>query len=338
MKQLRVLLIVLLVFGLLNAGLLSWYVWGVYQFRNPETTTLLIETGTSVKRIASALQEKGVIADARVFEYALRLTGRAGAIQAGEYEFGQGLALAEVMEVLLGGEVKFYTFTIPEGYNLQQITKVLVGDKKIMTQGQFEELIRRVDLLEGVAEAQDLEGFLFPDTYRYDRGTTPEQIVTRMVKNFFERVDEERLAKAKAAGFSVYQWVTFASLVEKETGLATERPEIAGVFHNRLNSGMLLQTDPAVIYGIPNFNGNLTTADLARDTPYNTYVRPGLPHGPIASVGLASLDAVLNPAQTSSLYFVAKGDGSHYFSKTLEQHNRAVRYYQLKQGTEPPPE
>jgi UPF0755 protein len=143
------------------------------------------------------------------------------------------------------------------------------------------------------------------------------------------------VTRAGELGLSLHQLISLASVVEKETGQAGERPIIAGVFFNRLKIGMMLQSDPTVIYGIPNFNGNLTRADLLRDTPYNTYTRTGIPPGPICSVGLAAIDAVLNPTPTQALYFVGKGDGTHYFSNTLDEHNRAVQYYQLHQGSPP---
>jgi UPF0755 protein len=348
MKQLRTLLILLFIFVMVNTGLLVWYVWGVTQYRNPAATTVLIEPGTSVKGIASLLSEEGIITDARVLEYGLRLTGRAQNIQAGEYEFKKGADFFETMEILATARMKHRSFTIPEGHNLRQIGHVLVKEQQIMTQAEFDALLQGPELVAllgadglGITGITTPEGFLFPDTYDYTRGTPGKTILKRMIENFITRYHGEfkDLSLPALAGrpMTALEIVTLASLVEKETGLASERPRIAGVFYNRLTQGMLLQTDPAVIYGVKDFDGNLTRAHLAADTPYNTYTRPGLPPGPICSVGLEALRAALSPAATTDLYFVAKGDGSHYFSTTLEQHNAAVRHYQLKQG-DPPPE
>lgn len=164
---------------------------------------------------------------------------------------------------------------------------------------------------------------------------TPELIFKGMVDMFYKKTGEERVRLLRDKGLSLHAAVTLASVVEKETGQAVERPLIAGVFFNRIKIGMPLQSDPTTIYGIRNFNGNLTRRDLETDTPYNTYTRTGLPAGPICNPGLAAIDAVISPAVTDALYFVAKGDGSHYFSKSLDEHNRAVRYYQLKEGDPP---
>jgi UPF0755 protein len=334
---------------LLVAAALGNFVYHSVHILVPEDVNVTISDGSPLRRISVDLAASGVIRDAIVFELYVRFLQKSGekvSLKSGEYEFKKGQDFYSVVAQMIAGKVKDYSFTIPEGFNLKQIATVMVKDKKLMTGTEFSDQVSRADLIArlnqefGVTGMTTLEGFLFPDTYTYTKKSTPKQIMDEMVDTFIKRWKAEfgaaGVAELDKHQISFLQMVTLASLVEKETGDVTERPLIAGVFYLRLEKGMLLQTDPAVIYGIKDFNGNLTSADLKRDTPYNTYTRAGIPPGPICSVGLAALRAVLAPQQTEALYFVAKGNGSHYFSKTLEQHNQAVRYYQLKQGPPPP--
>ncbi len=334
MKTFRRILIFLTLLLFIFGGVGVFVAQNFLRYKNPATVQIYLQKGTSVRFISQKLAEAGVVSDARFFEIYVRLTKQGGAIKSGEYEFTDGLELKAVIDKLVSGAVLRRQVTIPEGYDLRKTGKLLVG-KGIMNLLDFERFKRRVDWLDGIKGASSLEGFLFPDTYSYDSQTSSEMIIKNMVDNFMTRVGMERLVKGAAKGFSPLDVVTLASVIEKETGQADERPLIAGVFFNRLKLGMPLQSDPTVIYGIANFNGNLTRADLKRDHPYNTYTRSGLPIGPICSPGLEAIEAVLFPAVTDALYFVGKGDGSHYFSTTLDQHNQAVRYYQLHQGTEP---
>ena len=219
--------------------------------------------------------------------------------------------------------------TIPEGFTSAQIAELL-GKKGLVEKGEFllltgdQDLVRRY----GIAGA-GLEGYLYPDTYRFYRGMTALSVVDVMVKRFKE-VTAPFVERAEQLGMAFEDIVALASIVEKETGLAEERPVIASVFLNRLKRGIRLESDPTVIYGLTGFNGNLTRKDLSKPTPYNTYLIPGLPPGPIANPGLDAIKAVLFPAKTNYLYFVSKNDGSHYFSRTLAEHNRAVMIYQKK--------
>lgn len=334
MKTLRRILIFLTVLIFLLGGAGFFIAQKFLHYKNPETVQVYLQKGTSIRLISQKLAEAGVVSDARFFEAYVRLFKPAGALKSGEYEFSQDMDLSAVIEKLVSGDVLRRQFTIPEGYDLRKTGKLL-ADKGILNLTDFERFKHRIDWLVGIKGATTLEGFLFPDTYSYDSQTSPEMTVKNLVDNFMMRVGIERLAKGTAKGLSPLDVVTLASVIEKETGQANERPLIAGVFFNRLKLGMPLQSDPTVIYGITNFNGNLTRADLKRDHPYNTYTRGGLPIGPICSPGLEAIEAVLTPAVTDALYFVGKGDGSHYFSSTLDQHNQAVRYYQLHQGSEP---
>ena len=181
-------------------------------------------------------------------------------------------------------------------------------------------------------DVPNLEGYLYPETYLFTPGIDEAQLLRMLVEQFHNQLDPALLKKAKQLNLNRHQLVTLASIIEKETGLVKEMPLISSVFHNRLRRGIPLQTDPTVIYGIKNFDGNLTRNHLKTPTPYNTYMIKGLPPGPIANPGKAALNAAAEPAKSEYLYFVARGDGSHYFSKTLKEHNGAVRKYQLKRN------
>lgn len=334
LKMFRKILIVITLVALVVASIISYQFYQMTRHKNPADVVIKIKKGSSVKKIARQLADANVVANRWVFEIYLRATGQSARLKAGEYEFEEGLTLTGVIDKMVAGRVKRYRLTIPEGYNLNEICALLV-DKKLMTSDVCRKQAMRVGLLKEPEGVTNLEGYLFPDTYFYDSDYTPAGLIEQMVALFYKKLGDERVRKAKEMGLSVHELVTLASLVEKETAVENERPLIAAVFLNRLKKGMLLQTDPSVIYGIQHFDGNLTRKQLETDTPYNTYTRPGLPPGPIASPGLDAIDAVLNPAQTDYLYFVAKGDGSHYFSKTIGEHNQAVRRFQLNAGGQP---
>ncbi|OGP08268.1 MAG: hypothetical protein A2048_07490 [Deltaproteobacteria bacterium GWA2_45_12] len=329
----------LFILFLLAAVTFAGWKWTQYFFayQNPQTIILEIPPGASLKTISRLLFENKVIPHKLSFELYARLIKKANKLKAGEYELEAGLRPLQVLDKMVAGQVRQYALTIPEGFNLDQIGDILIT-KGLATKQEWFLLKKETSLLRPLGvEATSLEGYLFPETYTYTKTSTAKNLMENMVRLFAKKLMDEEKNKAASMGLNLHQWVTLASLIEKETGLGSERPLIAGVFLNRLKLGMLLQTDPSVIYGIPHFNGNLTLADLERDTPYNTYTRPGLPPGPICSPGWESMQAVLHPAQTQALYFVGKGDGSHFFSENLDQHNQAVRYYQLRQGREPIP-
>lgn len=335
MKIFRRILIIFTSLFLIMVCFLGYAAYQNYSYQNPETKTVLIPKGTTVRKITLFLEKEQIIKNRFFFEIYLRLTDLANGLKAGEYDFSKGLRQAAVANMLYEGRVKTYTFTIPEGYSLHKICETFLK-KGLLDLERCLGLTDHTSLLRGFAGgAKNLEGYLFPETYIYDKLTDPEKLIFSMVDMFFQKVDSFRIAKAKEKNLTPHELITLASIVEKETGLATERPLIAAVFLNRLQKGMALQSDPTVIYGIKDFDGNLTKTHLQTDTPYNTYLRTGLPPGPICSPGLSAIDAVLNPENTQALYFVAKGDGSHYFSETLMEHSQAVRYYQLKQGPAP---
>jgi len=234
-----------------------------------------------------------------------------------------------ILEKLARGEIITHAVTIPEGF-----TKVQIGDlleqKGIIKKQEFLGLTDNREIVESYGlSGPSLEGYLYPDTYQFGRGISAKMTVNTMVKRF-EEIAAPLKERIEEVGMSLEEVTTLASIVEKETGQGKERPLIAAVFLNRLKKRMRLASDPTVIYGITDFNGNLTRKDLEEKTPYNTYVNYGLPPGPIANPGLESIKAVLYPADTDYLYFVSRNDGSHQFSKTLAEHNRAVQTYQKR--------
>ena len=295
----------------------------------PREKTVLLPPGRGFAAVLAALGDAGVVSDPFRFKLLARLLGCDRRIRSGEYRFSSEMSPVEILNRLATGRVVLHALTVPEGSSLREIA-ALVGDAGI---GDGQAFLARA-LSEEAAAARGipgrtLEGYLFPDTYYFPRDTEADRIIQTMLGRFEEMYDPTWTARAHRMHLTRHQVVTLASIIEKETGAAGERPVIASVFLNRLKRGMRLQTDPTVIYGIENFDGNLTRKHLETPTPYNTYRIDGLPPGPIASPGRASLEAVLFPEETDFLYFVAKGDGTHQFSTRLADHNEAVRRYQL---------
>jgi len=289
--------------------------------------SVVVREGDGVTEVARRLEAAGVVRNALAFRLWARWAGRDRTIQPGTYRFDGPTDMTRVLERLAAG-VEPIEVTVPEGLTVREIGALLAarglasGDdvRCLALDPEF--------LLAAAVPGPQLEGFLFPDTYRFAPTVGTSEILETMVRRFHERFDAEHWRRAAERGLSINQIVTLASIIEKETGKPAERPLIAAVFANRLRIGMPLQSDPTVIYGIPDFGGDLTRADLTRFSPYNTYVVGGLPPGPIANPGLAAIDAALAPADSGALYFVSRNDGSHEFSTTLADHNRAVARYQ----------
>jgi UPF0755 protein len=242
----------------------------------------------------------------------------------------------EVLDNLGKGQVKRHLVTIVEGSTLSQIGQLLedlnvVGKEAFLQKASSKTFISSLGLSQSAVSS--LEGYLFPDTYYLVREMNPEEVLQTMVNQYKKVVGTELAARASQSNISEREVVILASIIEKETPLPEEKPLIAAVFYNRLRKGMPLQSDPTVIYGIKNFDGNLTREHLLRSTPYNTYVNPGLPPTPICNPGKDSIMAALSPAAVPFLYFVSKNDGTHYFSSDLEEHNRAVWKYQKNHQT-----
>jgi UPF0755 protein len=291
---------------------------------------VLIPAGQDFRTLTGRLQAEGIIRNPRKLRLLARLEGFDRIIQAGEYELSAAMAPRTILETLAGGKVRLHRLTIPEGFTLGQVADAVAGAGLAPRDAFYAaatdpDFTRRLQI-----PADSFEGYLFPDTYHFPRDTTPRKMVATMVSHFRGALAPEWQLQLDKLGWSLHQVVTLASIIEKETGAAFERPLISSVFHNRLKKGMRLESDPTVIFGIPEFDGNLTRKHLRTPTPYNTYQIPGLPPGPIANPGAAALEAALFPAETRYLFFVAKGDQTHHFSTTLAEHNRAVQKYQLR--------
>lgn len=331
------LLLVLVVLAVAAMGALAYY--GYQRAHQPyrgfsgEEIFTTISPGATSTSIAQALEEKGIVENSQLFLAALWYRRSTERLQAGEYRFSKPASTFEVIDRLERGDVFYLSVTIPEGLTLAE-TAALFEKKGLGDTDELKEVFSQTDLIRSLdQEASDLEGYLFPETYQLPRQPSAEDITRALVSRFKSVFDEDRRVKAEALELTARELVTLASIVEKETGQADERPLIASVFWNRLRIGMPLQSDPTVIYALKregNYNGNLRRSDLEMESPYNTYQHRGFPPGPIASAGLGSIDAVLNPPETKYLYFVSKNDGSHHFSTTLREHNNAVRKYQIE--------
>ncbi len=329
------LLIVLIVLVLIGGGAGAWLVAGVnrpYQgFQGEQFVE--IPQGAGPAGIARRLAEAGVVRNATTFRLAVWLTGEGRRLQAGEYRFDRPVSARQVVDKIARGEVYLRPITFPEGWTIRQMA-ALYEQKGFGTADAFIAAARNVALVSSIdPAAEDLEGYLFPDTYALPRRATADQLIARMVSSFEKALTPQVRQEAMARGLGIRQLVTLASIVEKETGNAAERPLVAAVYSNRLKIRMGLQCDPTVIYALERagrYNGNLTRENLTFDSPYNTYRYVGLPPGPIANPGRSSLEAAAHPADVPYLYFVSRNDGTHAFATTLEEHNRNVEEFQRK--------
>ncbi len=289
----------------------------------------LVREGSTLNEVAGELKKKEIIKGKSLFLFWGRVMGDSRNIKAGEYLLNSGIPPHKLLNILTEGAVLTHPVTVPEGFTIKQIGKLL-EKKGLVDRQKFLSLTGNPDIakLYGIS-GPGLEGYLYPDTYQFSRGLSVISVINTMVRRFMVVLAPFR-KRIEQAGMTIEKVVTLASIVEKETGRGDERPVIASVFLNRLKKNMRLESDPTVIYGLRDFNGNLTLKHLARSTPYNTYVIRGLPPGPIANPGREAIKAVLYPVDTAYLYFVSKNDGSHYFSRTLSEHNKAVEIYQKK--------
>ena len=291
-----------------------------------------VRSGASLGQVARDLESRGLIRNADAFKLLGRYRELDGALQVGEYEISAALAPGEILTRIVEGRVVVYEVVIPEGLTASQIALRIeaAGLSNAVAFLAFASDPASAESL-GV-EGANLEGYLFPETYRLPRGLGVDEVAKVLVDQFL-KVWREIEPQARSQKLSMLEVVTLASIVEKETAAPEERPLIASVFLNRLRRGMRLETDPTVIYGIPDFDGNLRRRDLENaENPYNTYQIPGLPPGPIANPGADALRAVVNPAESDYLFFVSRNDGTHIFSKTYAEHARAVDQYQRKRS------
>jgi UPF0755 protein len=288
----------------------------------------IVKKGSGLRTVATELERRRLVKGKNLFILWALLKGSAGDIKAGEYSLNQSMAPIRVCNILTSGAIKTYPLTIPEGLTAEQIADLL-AKKNLVNKMEFISLVMDKTLVASYrVDGPSLEGYLFPDTYVISKDIGAQELIDIMVNRFWNVFNT--LTKGQKDLMPLVETVTLASLVEKETGLAKERPVIASVFINRLKKRMRLESDPTVIYGLKDFDGNLKRKDLRVRSPYNTYINYGLPPGPIANPGRDSLMAAINPAKTNYLYFVSKNDGSHHFSATLKEHNRAVVKYQKR--------
>lgn len=290
----------------------------------------VVERGASLASVARSLEEADLVRDARAVVWLARLRGLSAKLRAGEYRLSAALTPGEMLAHISEGHVITYEVSFPEGFTARQIGERLEA-RDLVEADAFAAAVRDAALAARLEiPASNLEGYLYPETYRLPRGLSAHEVASIMVEHF-KRAWREIEDRAGDRSLDMHGLVTLASIVEKETGVSDERPLIASVFANRLARGMRLESDPTVIYGIPEFDGNLRRSDLDdRENPYNTYQIRGLPPGPIANPGIDSLRAALNPADTDYLYFVSRNDGTHVFSRTYRDHVNAVNQYQRR--------
>lgn len=327
----------LILLMLLAAGAAGVWI-DLYRFAHRPAGTddtpaiIAVAPGETFDHLAATLAQQNIIASERRFRFLARLRGEDKRLKAGEYALVSSMTPVQVLDTLVNNKVMLHRLTIPEGYNLHQIAAE-IARLELADAGAFEALAANPAVAAALGHPADtLEGYLYPDTYYFPRGVLPRAIIETMVRRFDAQFPDAWRQQAILLKLSVHQVVTLASIIEKETGAPAERPVIASVFHNRLKKKMRLESDPTVIYGIPEFDGNLTRRHLMTPAPYNTYLIRGLPPGPIANPGRAAMEAALYPAQTDYLFFVSKQDGTHTFSRNYNEHSTAVRKYQLHRG------
>ncbi|MGE0449208.1 MAG: endolytic transglycosylase MltG [Vicinamibacterales bacterium] len=337
MKKIALVLLVGLVLAAALAGAAAYVIYGrvdePFKGYADEAQMVDIPPGLGSRAIGDLLADAGVVRDALTFRVALWATGESRRLQAGEYRFERPMSPRDVVGKLVRGEVDLVRITFREGLTIAEMAAIFAA-QGLGTAEAFTAAAQDVSLIgELDPAASDLEGYLFPETYALSRRADAAQLVRAMVERFRRVLTPELRDAAVSRGYTIRQLVTLASIVEKETGAAEERPLVAAVYTNRLEVGMGLQCDPTVIYALQRagrFDGNLRRDDLAFDSPYNTYKYAGLPPGPIAAPGRASLQAAANPADAPYLYFVSRNDGTHAFSSTLDEHNRNVHRYQVQ--------
>jgi UPF0755 protein len=332
MRRLLQLLALLVFLAAVGAVAIVW--WSNKWLQQPlaglqERTTFEVPRGVSMRSVAADLHARGLLDQPQVWVVWSRLMRRDSALKAGEYALQPGLTPRGLLSLLSSGQVLLHSITFIEGSTFADVRNALVANDAVRNDNGSRS---DADIMRALGEPQlHPEGQFFPDTYRFPRGTTDLELLTIAHRRLQDELRKAWEHRAPALPFaSPYEALTLASIVEKETALERERAQIAGVFVERLRRGMRLQTDPTVIYGMGvAYDGNIRRTDLSRDTPYNTYTRPGLPPTPIALPGLASLQAAVQPDVSGALFFVATGagDGSHFFSKTLAEHNSAVKRY-----------
>ena len=321
------LIIVSIVTGLIAS---SWLRNAEERIISSETRNINVAKGVSMRGFAASLVNQGLLSEKWSFLFWARYRGLASSLKAGEYQLPADATLRDLLTLVTSGKVIDYPVTFIEGWNFKQLRQALFEQKKLqqLTMDLDDQAVMKQIGAEGVYP----EGRFYPDTYHYTANMSDIDVLRQSYEKMKQILSKEWANRADGLPVeNMDQALVLASIIEKETGIADERPLIAGVFTNRLRKGMRLQTDPTVIYGMgDSYNGNIRKKDLLTDTPYNTYTRSGLPPTPIAMPGVDAIHAALHPAETKALYFVARGNGEHKFSATLSEHNEAVIKYQLK--------
>jgi len=312
----------------LSAGLFFYYILYELPGEGPLPAEIRVEQGESLATVARKLGDQKIVSNGFLFSLLARLSGAEKKIHPGLYRFETRVAPRDVLERLVMGKGIFQTVTIPEGLTVREIA-VLLENMQIANKEKFLAAAADPNLLAGLGlQDKGIEGYLFPSTYHFVPSTPERDIILTMAEQF-RKVSLPLLAQREGnSKLTTHEILTLASIIEKETGVESERPLVSAVFHNRLQRQMALQSDPTVIYGLKDFNGNLTRKDLNDPNPYNTYRIAALPPGPICNPSLSSIRAALQPADVPYLYFVSKNDGTHLFSATIEAHNHAVKVYQ----------
>jgi len=291
-----------------------------------------VTEGMSLKAISGVLQKEGIIRYRGYFEIIGRLQGFSRKVRVGYYGLNTSMSLREVLDNLRKGRIIEYEVVVPEGYNLYQIGWTLSGTPLISQPHEFIDLVKNKQYVHSLGiDADTLEGYLFPDTYYLPKGIKLEDIPKKMVQRYKVVFSESKRKRAEELGFTEQQIITLASIVEKEAKVDSERKLISAVYHNRLKQGMKLQADPTAVYGTKAWITKVTKEDLKRQSPYNTYLHKGLPPGPIANPGEGAILAALYPENVDYLFFVAQGDGSHFFSKDFGSHEKAIGRYKSNQ-------
>lgn len=333
MRSFKGLLAIAVVVALLGAVVIGWQFYSLKSKPLALTEPQLFEVkpGASLGQVANGLQARGLISYPRYLTIWGRLRGAAGQLHVGEYRIEPGMTALDLLDRMVKGQVIQYSLTVVEGWTFKQMMEAIRSNSKLqqtlagLSDGEIMAKLGHPD--------EHPEGRFYPDTYNFPSGMSDADFLKRAYDAMSARLEQEWSQRGKELPYkSAYEALTMASIIERETAVAAERDEIAGVFVRRLQQGMKLQTDPTVIYGMgDHYDGNIRRSDLLTDTPYNTYTRYGLPPTPIAMPSGEAIHAALHPVEGRSLYFVARGDGTHYFSATLAEHEQAVRIYQLKQ-------
>lgn len=335
MKKISAFLFILL-FLLFSGASLLFFELSIYVKKpaglDQAKKKMTVDPGQTFQTTLMKLHEMKIVKNPFKFKMVAVFKGYDKRIKAGEYLLSGAMPPSEIFKVLIRGKVRLHRLTVPEGYNLYQIA-TLVADSGWGTKTAFLKTAKDAAWAKRAGiDSDTFEGYLFPDTYFFQKEAMAKQMIATMIKQFWSVFSPEWTEQASKLGLSVHEIVTLASIIEKETGAPFERPIISSVFHNRLKKRMRFESDPTVIYGLKDFDGNLTRKHLSTFTPYNTYQIKGLPPGPIANPGRKALEAALYPADTDYLFFVSKRDRTHQFSTNLKDHIRAVKKYQLRKG------